>query len=387
MTRVALLAWGSLFDEDFLDPLGVSLDDLRHRFVGSWIFGYTSALGRAGCSVHVVLPASCRRPVRFTHLPTGCSVCLLPASRAYRAARRRSAAAGAGRGGLARRAAPWLATPWLRLARELRRERCRALICQSHDDARFDGSVLLGRLLGIPVFSSFQGGGDRPLEGLERRLRPVTLRLARGFLCGCRDEGRRLRVRAAIPAGRVVHVGNPVDLAVWTPGGRPAARQRLGIPPDARVAVWHGRIDVAKKGLDLLLGAWDRIVAERPGRDLRLLLVGDGPDAAHLRRHLRTAPVRGLTWVDRFVHDRVDLGDRLRAADVYVFPSRYEGVPVAPLEAMACGLAVVAAAAHGVPDLLPGGEADGGEVVAPADPELSLRRSGTCSTTRCGRTS
>jgi glycosyltransferase involved in cell wall biosynthesis len=53
----------------------------------------------------------------------------------------------------------------------------------------------------------------------------------------------------------------------------------------------------------------------------------------------------------------------LSVADVYVFPSRHEGFPVAPLEAMACGLPIVAAYAPGICDILSEGEESGGLVV------------------------
>jgi starch synthase len=71
--------------------------------------------------------------------------------------------------------------------------------------------------------------------------------------------------------------------------------------------------------------------------------------------------------VDEYVRDRTAIQRYLSAADVYTLPSRHEGFPVAPIEAMASGLPVVAADAPGVPDILEGGEASGGIVVPRGD--------------------
>ena len=103
------------------------------------------------------------------------------------------------------------------------------------------------------------------------------------------------------------------------------------------------------------------------GRDLRLLLVGTGNDAEDLRRRIADMHLEGVLWIDKFLHDRTAIRLYLSAADVYTFPSRHEGFPVAPIEAMSCGLPVVAANVPGVTDIFEGGEASGGLVVPPGD--------------------
>jgi starch synthase len=72
-------------------------------------------------------------------------------------------------------------------------------------------------------------------------------------------------------------------------------------------------------------------------------------------------------WINEYVRDREAILQYLSAADVYTLPSRHEGFPVAPIEAMAAGLPVVAADASGVPDILEGGEASGGIIIPRED--------------------
>jgi glycosyltransferase involved in cell wall biosynthesis len=82
---------------------------------------------------------------------------------------------------------------------------------------------------------------------------------------------------------------------------------------------------------------------------------------------IRRTAVSNIWWIRDYVLDRGEIRQYLSAADVYVFPSRHEGFPVAPLEAMACGLPIVAASAPGVADIFDEGEKSGGLVVPVGD--------------------
>jgi starch synthase len=149
--------------------------------------------------------------------------------------------------------------------------------------------------------------------------------------------------------------------------GRQATRTELGIGSNTRVVAWHGRVQIPKKGLDVLLDAWARICSEQPGADILLLLVGSGRDADALHRRLQSSTK--VLWIDRYVFDRTQLWSYLAAADLYTIPSRYEGFAVAVLEAMACGLPIVASDAAGVVDALPRAEDDGGIIVPSGNPQ------------------
>nr|MBA2646918.1 glycosyltransferase family 4 protein [Pyrinomonadaceae bacterium] len=153
----------------------------------------------------------------------------------------------------------------------------------------------------------------------------------------------------------------------WPDVERDAARREFGISAAARVVVWHGRVDYHRKGLDVLLYAWQQVCRARPRRDLRLILVGSGNNAKELRERIAAERPPGVRWVDEYINDRALLRRYLAAADIYVFPSRHEGFPVAPIEAMACGLPLVAADAPGVSEILEEGEASGGIIVPRGD--------------------
>ena len=375
---VALVVWGDLF-EDYLDKLGVSLEQFRSSFTGSWVFGYVQALESAGVrSVVFCVSSRVKHPIRFTHEPSGVRVCILPTPAVHRSVvksvkqleqapteqriLRRSVR------GLLEQVAPYLDTPLSLFRRELRREGCDAILCQQYEYQRFDVFVLLGWLTHVPVFATCQGGGDDWGTGdLQRWTRPLALHACAGLIAAAQGEALRLRARYNLPGSKIGRIFNPIDLTKWSAIDRAEARARLSIPIDAGVVVWHGRVEY-QKGIDLLLYAWERLCQERTQRDLRLLIVGTGSYADSLRSQIASLQLRGVQWVDRFVHDRNELLRYLSASDIYAFPSRGEGFPVAPLEAMACSLPIVAADADGVLDIFKGGEASGGVVVPCNDP-------------------
>lgn len=127
-----------------------------------------------------------------------------------------------------------------------------------------------------------------------------------------------------------------------------------------------GGLQIWRKGLDVLLDAWKLICEGRTDANLLLLLIGSGRNTAELWDRVKLDP--RIRWIDRYINDRHELWRYICAADVCTLPSRHEGFAVAPLEAMAAGLPVVAADVPGVADLLRGGEEAGGIIVPREDP-------------------
>jgi glycosyltransferase involved in cell wall biosynthesis len=117
-----------------------------------------------------------------------------------------------------------------------------------------------------------------------------------------------------------------------------------GVGPAAPLVVCVGRL-CRQKGQDILLEAWPSVLRRVP--TARLVLVGDGPDAARLRA---AAPRDVL-----FAGSAADAVPWYQAADLVVLPSRWEGMALAPLEAMACGRPVVMTDVDGARESLPPG--------------------------------
>lgn len=379
--------------EDFLDSIGVSLETYCSQMTGGWLFGYFEALKTARVrSVLFCISARVSEVQRVTHIPTGATICFLPAPKIYqtyrkiRTVRRRTLNL---EGEFSASSAPqspshsrfaflkysvstlgtYLSTPLGLLAQELRREGCQAILCQEYEYGRFDTCVLLGKLLNIPVFATFQGRTWVQRGISDYLVRPLALRACKGLIISSQAEIKRVQADYAVRASKIARVFSPVDISSWGVPDRNKIRTQLGISAKAKVVIWHGRVEIEKKGLDILLAAWELICGDRPDRDLRLLLVGTGSDAEEFQQRLASMALSNILWRNEYIQDRTLLRQYLAAADVYVLPSRWEGFPVAPIEAMACGLPVVAADAQGVADIFENGEADGGLVVPRENPQ------------------
>jgi glycosyltransferase involved in cell wall biosynthesis len=194
------------------------------------------------------------------------------------------------------------------------------------------------------------------VQGVSLRWERYAARWATELVCVSTTE-RQLGESLGIHAPTTV-IPNGIDLAEFRPAGardRVVARKQLGLD-DVPIVLCVGALMV-QKGQQDLLSVWPAVRARMP--EAQLLLVGDGPDRGALQR--LAEGVEGVT----FAGARTDIPRWMAAADVVVVPSRWEGMALVPLEAMACARSVVATDVNGVVDSVP---PDAGAIVTLDDP-------------------
>jgi len=152
---------------------------------------------------------------------------------------------------------------------------------------------------------------------------------------------------------RTVTIPPGVDLGRFRPGSRAAARAVLGLPSDAVVLAFVGRIQPLK-GPDVLLRAAAELVRRDPAvRERLVVLVAGGPSGSGLAEPTalhELATTLGISPNTRFLPPQgAGLVDVYRAADVVAVPSHNESFGLVALEAQACGTPVVAARVGGLP--------------------------------------
>lgn len=208
----------------------------------------------------------------------------------------------------------------------------------------------LSMLWRVPHVVQFHGG-DVPgwLPGVLSTYHRLTLWLNRLVVYQAAEavavsEGLRDLAQPSFPKRRLGVLANGVDLEAFAPpaGGREG---RTGAPR----LFFVGRVTV-QKGVDVLLKA----LAPLKDLDWSLDLAGDGPQLPEYRALAEELGIAGRITFHGWL-TREQVRPLFDSADVHVLPSRYEGMPIVVLEAMGCGLPVVATAIPGTTEVVEDG--------------------------------
>ncbi len=229
---------------------------------------------------------------------------------------------------------------------------------------------MAARRVGVPAvvhsfhgfpFHEFQSPPARhTLLAIERRLARIT----DYFLTdGTAVAAEAVRLRIA-PPDRIRAISSPIDAVERvSPARRAEARRLLGLPADAKVVGTAARLDSQKSPLDMV-----KAIAGLRRADVFMVWIGEG--------HLRAATERlieryGIAHRFLLAGERTDVPALLPGFDVFAMSSLFEGLPCAVVEAMSCGVPVVATAVNSVPEIVISGRT--GLLARPGDP-ASLSR-------------
>jgi glycosyltransferase involved in cell wall biosynthesis len=217
-------------------------------------------------------------------------------------------------------------------------------------------------------------GGRGPMA---RAVKWPVLALYRGadaFACISRDIERET-LACGIPRNRVWYLPNAIDMAHFhpaEPGERDRIRRDLELPADRVICLFVGRLS-REKGVMDLLEAWRLLLPSDA------LLVVAGPD---MTGHSWDAGAPGRAFVAahglgqsvRFVGPLNDVAPMIRASDLVVQPSHFEALGLSAVEALACGVPLVASAVGGLLDFVVDGE--NGRLSPPENPQALAGRLG-----------
>ncbi len=232
--------------------------------------------------------------------------------------------------------------------------------------------------------------GDSPEPAMRSIGEAQVVEAADRLVANTADEAEQLVTLYGADPARVRVVSPGVDLDRFTPGDRGAARGRVGLPGEAVVLMFVGRIQPLKAPDVLVRAAAEMLMADPSLRDRLVVAVVGGPSGSglahpeHLEELARSLGVRDVVRFHPPVSQR-ELPDYYRAADVVVVPSYNESFGLVAIEAQACGTPVAASHVGGLPTAVADGRSgvlvtghdprEWGRVLAElvADPELRHR--------------
>lgn len=201
---------------------------------------------------------------------------------------------------------------------------------------------------GVPVLVTTEHGKHLWKTWPHRVLDRVLNHRTAARICVSEDIASIRRSREGLSIDKSPVIPNAVDLnrVRSATRNRNAVLSEFGWAEDSQLVVAVGRL-VDAKNYPLLIAAVQQLQTKRP--QLRCVIAGGGPLHAELQTKVDRAQLGDIV---RLAGPRTDIPDLLQAAHVYALSSIREGLPVALLEAMACGLPVVATPAGGVKEIL-----------------------------------
>jgi len=237
---------------------------------------------------------------------------------------------------------------WRQVRRFLKQQKVDLI--HAHGTRANSNIIWAARSLGIPVIYTVHGWSfHQDQHPIVRRIRILGEKLltSTSSLNISVSDSNRESGRKVIPSFRSVVVNNGIDRKRFNPNRElKDVRAELGIPADKFLVLFMARFTGHKQPLTLIR-AFQKALQKNP--DMVLLMVGDGDEKEQAKQLLKALNLEKDVILHPFRHDVPDV---LAAADLYVLPSLWEGLPIGLLEAMSMGKAVVATQVDGTKEVV-----------------------------------
>jgi glycosyltransferase involved in cell wall biosynthesis len=213
-------------------------------------------------------------------------------------------------------------------------------------------SILLAMVLRIPslikVASSGSGGDIRRARKTAWGKLCLLMAKKATRIIAVSDSVKKELMEEHVHPTAIESIANGVDLELYQPHrDKPAMRRRCKLP-DRNTIIYTGRLS-PEKGIDVLVRSFAQLVKTQP---CQLLIIADGPEQEAVVKLICEHNLDGSVLL---VSNAEEVAPYLEASDLFVLPSRFEGLSNALLEAMACGLPVISTRVGGSRDIIADG--------------------------------
>jgi len=215
-------------------------------------------------------------------------------------------------------------------------------------------AIQLGRRLNIPVVITARGSDISEFSHLPHIWPKIINALNRAAGVIAVSNGlKRQMVELGIVPPKIAVVPNGIDREIFHPRNREDARRKFGLSFDDKIILTVGAL-IPRKGIDRLIGAMALLPNDTLRSRARLYAIGEGSERKALESQISNLKLEEQVFLPG-AKPQAELADWYAAADLFCLASHREGCPNVVLEAMACGLPVVAAEMDGIREVVHSG--------------------------------
>ncbi|WP_379132637.1 glycosyltransferase family 4 protein [Paenibacillus sp. sgz500958] len=346
--HIGIFMHTNYFEDFFGKGLGINEEEYVTSYHNDFSFDYARLLRRYGIHTTIYNFTVKGDSIRsYRHGVVDCTVKFIPVGRLYKAYR---AIPNSHRTPIGKFVSQYVATLGSGLEDILREDGINLIYAQEYASGRFEVLARAAKHLKLPIIAAYHGGS---IHKWILPIKKLTLHKASFLTTLNEDEQRNMTDRFPRMADRIKLIPNFVNASIFYRRDKEQALAAVGLNPDNRYIITVGRIFEHQKAHSLLVEAAEQL---KDMQHLKVLIAGRGPDEHSLKELIKQKGLEDKVILLGSIRDKEVLANYYNASELFVLPSRYEGLPLVILEASACGLPTVAFNVMGVRGLVRNGE-------------------------------